>query len=300
MEPLVSIFQLQDADRSPVLAHIHRLHQEGKFKEVSEPFPVALGLFSTGRASTWVSGVGESRAGGESPTLEVSPLPWGLCRGRRSGVQGTSPPGPAQVHAWRGGPGCPHTDPLRALGEAPTSSLVYSTCQGPIFPGAQQPLTLGQQRGDIRLWPRNPHGCGPHSFVNSQCGLGGGVRMGEACHSLCPPRPPGAQARPWACFLLLPLLIHPCLPSPCWHSLEAWSPWAGAEAPLLEDRPSLQPQVTATTGWRTGRFASGPGCPAVYRVSALEPGACTVSGWGPPMPVCWATLDWVGSVVGTL
>lgn len=33
VEPLVSIFQLQDADRSPVVAHIHRLHQEGKFKE---------------------------------------------------------------------------------------------------------------------------------------------------------------------------------------------------------------------------------------------------------------------------
>ncbi|XP_070312606.1 exonuclease mut-7 homolog isoform X4 [Odocoileus virginianus] len=33
VEPLVSIFQLQDADRSAVLAHIHRLHQEGKFKE---------------------------------------------------------------------------------------------------------------------------------------------------------------------------------------------------------------------------------------------------------------------------
>lgn len=119
MEPLVSIFQLQDADRSPVLAHIHRLHQEGKFKEVSEPFPVALGLSSTGRASMWVSGVGESQAGGETPTLEVSPLPWGLCRGHRSGVQGTSPPGPAQVHAWRGGPGHPDTDPLRGLDTAP-------------------------------------------------------------------------------------------------------------------------------------------------------------------------------------
>nr|XP_020744187.1 exonuclease mut-7 homolog [Odocoileus virginianus texanus] len=33
VEPLVSIFQLQDADRSAVLAHIHRLHQEGKFRE---------------------------------------------------------------------------------------------------------------------------------------------------------------------------------------------------------------------------------------------------------------------------
>ncbi|XP_059782125.1 exonuclease mut-7 homolog isoform X4 [Balaenoptera ricei] len=33
VEPLVSIFQLQDADRSPLLAHVHRLHQEGKFKE---------------------------------------------------------------------------------------------------------------------------------------------------------------------------------------------------------------------------------------------------------------------------
>lgn len=35
MEPLVSIFQLQDADRGPLLTHVHRLHQEGKFKEVS-------------------------------------------------------------------------------------------------------------------------------------------------------------------------------------------------------------------------------------------------------------------------
>ncbi|XP_068408804.1 exonuclease mut-7 homolog isoform X7 [Eschrichtius robustus] len=33
VEPLVSIFQLQDADRSPLLADVHRLHQEGKFKE---------------------------------------------------------------------------------------------------------------------------------------------------------------------------------------------------------------------------------------------------------------------------
>ncbi|KAB0339843.1 hypothetical protein FD754_023613, partial [Muntiacus muntjak] len=33
VEPLLSIFQLQHADRSPVLARIHRLHQEGKFKE---------------------------------------------------------------------------------------------------------------------------------------------------------------------------------------------------------------------------------------------------------------------------
>ncbi|XP_047686545.1 exonuclease mut-7 homolog isoform X4 [Prionailurus viverrinus] len=33
VEPLVSIFQLQDADRSPLLTHIHQLHQEGKFKE---------------------------------------------------------------------------------------------------------------------------------------------------------------------------------------------------------------------------------------------------------------------------
>ncbi|XP_034520779.1 exonuclease mut-7 homolog isoform X4 [Ailuropoda melanoleuca] len=39
VEPLVSIFQLQDADRSPLLTHIHRLHQEGKFKEA-----VMLGL----------------------------------------------------------------------------------------------------------------------------------------------------------------------------------------------------------------------------------------------------------------
>ncbi|XP_044634203.2 exonuclease mut-7 homolog isoform X1 [Equus asinus] len=31
--PLVSIFQLQDADRSPLLAYVRRLHQEGKFKE---------------------------------------------------------------------------------------------------------------------------------------------------------------------------------------------------------------------------------------------------------------------------
>lgn len=31
--PLVSIFQLQDADRSPLLAYVRQLHQEGKFKE---------------------------------------------------------------------------------------------------------------------------------------------------------------------------------------------------------------------------------------------------------------------------
>ncbi|XP_057577092.1 exonuclease mut-7 homolog isoform X1 [Hippopotamus amphibius kiboko] len=33
VEPLVSIFQLQDADRGPLLAHVRWLHQEGKFKE---------------------------------------------------------------------------------------------------------------------------------------------------------------------------------------------------------------------------------------------------------------------------
>ncbi|XP_058380571.1 exonuclease mut-7 homolog isoform X3 [Diceros bicornis minor] len=33
--PLVSIFQLQDADRSPLLARVHQLHQEGKFKEAA-------------------------------------------------------------------------------------------------------------------------------------------------------------------------------------------------------------------------------------------------------------------------
>nr|KAF6269041.1 exonuclease 3'-5' domain containing 3 [Myotis myotis] len=33
VEPLVSIFQLQDADRGSLLAHVHQLHQEGKFKE---------------------------------------------------------------------------------------------------------------------------------------------------------------------------------------------------------------------------------------------------------------------------
>ncbi|XP_032162701.1 exonuclease mut-7 homolog isoform X2 [Mustela erminea] len=35
VEPLVSIFQLQDADRGPLLTHVHRLHQEGKFKEAA-------------------------------------------------------------------------------------------------------------------------------------------------------------------------------------------------------------------------------------------------------------------------
>nr|XP_044998267.1 exonuclease mut-7 homolog isoform X2 [Jaculus jaculus] len=33
VEPLVSIFQLQDTDKSPLLAHVHHLHHEGKFKE---------------------------------------------------------------------------------------------------------------------------------------------------------------------------------------------------------------------------------------------------------------------------
>ncbi|XP_011904312.1 PREDICTED: uncharacterized protein LOC105580640 isoform X2 [Cercocebus atys] len=31
--PLTSIFQLQDADRSCLLVHVHRLHQEGRFRE---------------------------------------------------------------------------------------------------------------------------------------------------------------------------------------------------------------------------------------------------------------------------
>lgn len=35
--PLTSIFQLQDADRSCLLVHVHRLHQEGRFREVSGP-----------------------------------------------------------------------------------------------------------------------------------------------------------------------------------------------------------------------------------------------------------------------
>lgn len=33
VEPLVSIFQLQDEDRGPLLVHVHHLRQEGKFKE---------------------------------------------------------------------------------------------------------------------------------------------------------------------------------------------------------------------------------------------------------------------------
>ncbi|KAM7093560.1 exonuclease mut-7 homolog isoform 3-T3 [Molossus nigricans] len=33
VEPLVSIFQLRDADQSHLLAHVHELHQEGRFKE---------------------------------------------------------------------------------------------------------------------------------------------------------------------------------------------------------------------------------------------------------------------------
>lgn len=33
VEPLTSIFQLQDQDRGPLLAHVHSLHQEGRFKE---------------------------------------------------------------------------------------------------------------------------------------------------------------------------------------------------------------------------------------------------------------------------
>uniref|UniRef100_A0A8C3WTF6 Exonuclease 3'-5' domain containing 3 n=1 Tax=Catagonus wagneri TaxID=51154 RepID=A0A8C3WTF6_9CETA len=32
-EPLVGIFQLQDAERGPLLAHIHRLRQEGRFRD---------------------------------------------------------------------------------------------------------------------------------------------------------------------------------------------------------------------------------------------------------------------------
>lgn len=39
VEPLVSIFRLRDAGQGPLLAHIHHLHQEGKFKEVSVSSP---------------------------------------------------------------------------------------------------------------------------------------------------------------------------------------------------------------------------------------------------------------------
>ena len=91
MEPLVSIFQLQDADRSPVLAHIHQLHQEGKFKEVSEPFPVALGLSSTGRASTWVSGVGESRLGASRPLWKCPLYPGGCAEAAGLGCREPAP-----------------------------------------------------------------------------------------------------------------------------------------------------------------------------------------------------------------
>ncbi|XP_063570661.1 exonuclease mut-7 homolog isoform X4 [Pongo abelii] len=35
--PLASIFQLQDADRSCLLVHVHRLHHEGRFREMSIP-----------------------------------------------------------------------------------------------------------------------------------------------------------------------------------------------------------------------------------------------------------------------
>lgn len=35
VEPLVNIFQLEDADRNPLLDHVHHLYHEGKFKEVS-------------------------------------------------------------------------------------------------------------------------------------------------------------------------------------------------------------------------------------------------------------------------
>lgn len=55
MEPLVSIFQLQDADRSPLLTHIHQLHQEGKFKEVSvTPMYIGAGREGLrGQVCTW-------------------------------------------------------------------------------------------------------------------------------------------------------------------------------------------------------------------------------------------------------
>lgn len=59
MEPLVSIFQMQDADRSPLLTHIHRLYQEGKFKEVSvtPTWVVGRGL------GLHVGSVGQARTG---------------------------------------------------------------------------------------------------------------------------------------------------------------------------------------------------------------------------------------------
>lgn len=143
--------------------------------------------------------------------------------------------------------GAPHTDHLRGLGTAPH-----------ILPHLQYL---------------------PGSFL-PRCGQGRGAGMGDARHSLCPPRPPQGPGR------ILGLLSPPapaqtysCSPGPCWHSLEAGSPRAGAEAPLLEDRPSLQPRLRP--GW-----AGGPAT-LLLGLGVQVSGECLLWSRGPAL--------WVGS-----
>ncbi|XP_030664863.1 uncharacterized protein LOC115834257 [Nomascus leucogenys] len=56
--PLASIFQLQDADRSCLLVHVHRLHHEGRFREVSGPRGRPMGKRLLGQWGKDVPGSG--------------------------------------------------------------------------------------------------------------------------------------------------------------------------------------------------------------------------------------------------
>ena len=143
--------------------------------------------------------------------------------------------------------GTPHTDHLRGLGTAPH-----------ILPGLQYL---------------------PGSFL-PRYEQGQGAGMGEAHHSLCPPRPPRGPGQTLGLLSPpAPAQTYSCSPGPCWHSLEAGSPRAGAEASLLEDRPSLQPRPRRRWAGGLATLLLGLG----VQVSV----GCLPWSWGPAL--------WVGS-----
>lgn len=163
VEPLVSIFQLQDADRSPLLAHVHRLRQEGRFKEVSETL-----------AGLWARDARPSResAGGQEPGwVGGLPLP-PPSRGRLRGPAARA----ARVRAW-------HPPPH------PTWSAPHP---GPFLPGAHRPLSHPWAGPGVPTAEPLPGTLWPHLLSpswkrsrgqQSQCGR-------SSQPTLCPQGPP--------------------------------------------------------------------------------------------------------------
>lgn len=177
MEPLVSIFQLQDAERRPLLAHIHQLHQDGKFKEVSETLHVVWApreglpalLTVPPQAGLHMGSAGQRRARWGGLTVSIRKCPHcpstraGLCGGLWvwQRVLGTSQPG-TWLRALLGvrGLGDPHTE-SREAGSSPTPRGGPSPCSAP---GA---LECSQQRSSPELWPGGL--CGRATYLGHGC-----------------------------------------------------------------------------------------------------------------------------------